>query len=128
MYNPSICLDIIANAKPESVSRIRSYATLYTCQLWAKYQSNRALNRMYACPKKDTWTARLHYLDRAKKTGNMAAVLLDAVYAMEERRPGESVKNWRKRRKEYQRIAEIIRRHWDESAGVFTWGRVTYGL
>lgn len=128
MYNPSICLDIIAKAKPVSVSRIKSYATLYTCQLWAKHQSDRALRRMYDCPDKDTWTAQPYYLDRAKKTGNMAAVLLDAVYAMEERRPGESVKEWRNRRKEYQRMGAIIRRHWDESTGLFTWGNVTYGV
>ena len=128
MYNPSICLDIIANANPKSVSRIRSYATLYTCYIWTKYQSDRALLRMYDCPDKDTWTAQLYYLDRAKKTGNMAAVLLDAVYAMEERRPGESPAGYRKRRKSYQRMTEIIRRHWDESTGLFTWGRTTYGL
>lgn len=128
MYNPSICLDIISKASPVSVSRIKSYATLYTCQLWAKYQSDRALRRMYDCPDKDTWTVQLYYLDRAKKTGNMAATLLDAVYAMEERRPGESVKDWRNRRKEYQRMAEIIRRHWDASTGLFTWGNVTYGV
>lgn len=128
MYNPSACLDIIAKATPASIHRIKSYATLYTAQLWAKYQSDRALLRMYDCPKKDTWTARLYYLTRAKYTGNMAAVLLDAMYAMEDRRPGESVKDWRKRRKEYQRMGTIIRHHWDASTGIFTWGKATYGL
>lgn len=128
MYNPSNCLDIIAKAAPSSISRIKSYATLFTCQLWAKYQSDRALLRMYDCSKKDTWTARLYYLGRAQKAGNMAAVMLDAMYTMENRRPGESVKDWRKRRKEYQRIGAIIRRHWDASAGIFTWGKITYGL
>lgn len=128
MYNPSACLDIIAKATPASISRIKSYATLYTCYTWSKYQSDRALLRMYDCPDKDTWTAQLYYLGRAKYTGNMAATLLDTMYAMENRRPGESVSAWRKRRKEYQRMGAIIRRHWDASTGIFTWGRTTYGL
>lgn len=128
MYNPSICLDIIAKANPASVSRIKSYATLYTCYLWARYQSNLALNRMYACPQKDTWTARLYYLDRATKTHDMAEAITDVMDEMARRRPGESSTDYRKRRKAYQRKAEIIRRHWDESTGLFAWGNVTYGV
>ena len=49
MYNPDACLDIIEKASPVSVSRIRSYATLFTCYIWARYQSTRALDRMCAC-------------------------------------------------------------------------------
>lgn len=119
MYNPSICLDIITKANPASVFRIKSYATLYTCYLWARYQSNRALNR---------WTAQFYYLDRATKTNDMASALADAISDMERPQAGERSKEWRKRRKAYYRMTEIIRRHWDESTGLFTWGNVTYGV
>lgn len=128
MYNPSNCLDIIAKATPASIHRIKSYATLYTCQLWANYQSDRALDRLYACPEKDTLTVQFYYLDRAKKTNAMASALCDAMYAMCARHAGESAKDYSKRRKEYRRMEKIIRRHWDESAGLFAWGRTTYGV
>lgn len=128
MYNPSACLDIIAKATPASIRRIKSYATLCTCYIWADYQSDKALTRLCACPERGTWNTRLYYLDRAEKTNAMASTLFDAMCAMLDRRLGESVKDYRKRRKGYQRIEKIIRRHWDASTGTFTWGKTTYWL
>ena len=125
MYNPSVCLDIIVKATPAAVRRIKSYPTLYTCYTWARYQSNRALNRMYLC--KDT-DMRMHHLGDAEKAHKMAFAFAEAMSDMERPRPGESYKACRKRHKTYQRMAEIIRRHWDESTGLFTWGKITYGV
>ena len=52
----------------------------------------------------------------------------DAMSDIERPRPGESIKDFRGRYKEHQRMAKIIRRHWDESTGLFTWGKKTYGV
>lgn len=128
MYNPDACLDIIEKASPVSVSRIRSYATLFTCYIWARYQSTRALDRMCACTETGACVMRLHYLDKAAKAHEMAYACANAMNRMELPRPGEPSKAWRKRRKSYQRMTEIIRRHWDESTGLYTWGNTIYGL
>lgn len=125
MYNPSACLDIIARATPASIRRIKSYPTLYTCYTWARYQSNRALNRLYSCKDIDD---RVYYLDRAEAAHKIATACGDAMSDIERPRPGESLKDASKRYKEHQRMARIIRRHWDDSTGIFTWGKNTYGV
>ena len=125
MYNPSVCLDIISKATPASIRRIKSYPTLYTCYTWARYRSNRALNRLYSC--KDI-NDRMYYLDRAEVAHKIAMACGDAMSDIERPRPGESYKDFRGRYKAHKRMAEIIRRHWDESTGLFTWGKITYGV
>ena len=126
MYNPSVCLDIIGCANPVSVPRIRSYATLYTCYLFTRYQADRAWGRLHKYPKHGEGRGHLENSLAEKEAREFA--FAHVLHDMERPRPGESSKDWRKRRKAYQREAEIIRRHWDESTGLFTWGKTTYGV
>lgn len=126
MYNPSTCMNIIGSVSPVSVPLIRSYATLYTCYLFTRYQADRAWDRLHKYP--DHGEGRGHLENSLTVKEAQEHTFAHALHDLERPRPGESTKAWRKRRKAYQREAEIIRRHWDESTGIFTWGRTTYGL
>lgn len=125
MYSPGNCFNIIANAGPVSVPRIRSYATLYTCYIFTRYQAGRAWERLHKYTNHDEWRGHLEDSLLDKEARELA--FAHALHDLERPRAGERGNEWRKRRKNYQRMAEIIRRHWNESEGLFTWGRTTYG-
>lgn len=125
MYNPSICMHIVTDANPVSIAHIESYAIAYTVYLWLQFQSERACRRYFDADNKEDKDRAEIDVDRIRELYDAALLALSRITR---RVDGVPPKAWRRWYSMQKRKAEIIRRHWDASTGLFVWGKTTYGL